>query len=99
MRRNRFEEIMKYFHAADNSKIFRDEKFDKIRSLIDILNENFNSLCSAFGPMNVSIDVSMIPYFGRHPTKKKKKNGGDVNNPTTKRYKGTYVKNVTSHYL
>ena len=60
---------MKYFHTADNSKICPDDKFAKIRPFMDILNKNFNPLGSAFGTMNVSIDESMIPYFGRHPTK------------------------------
>ena len=63
MPRNRFEGIMKYFHAADNSKICRDEKFAKIGPFMDILNENFNSLGSTFGPMNLSIDESNDPIF------------------------------------
>ncbi len=69
MRRDRFDEIMKFFHAADNTKLPKNDKYAKVRPLLEILNDNFMKYGEAFGPGNVSIDESMIPYFGRHPAK------------------------------
>ncbi|XP_066958094.1 piggyBac transposable element-derived protein 3-like [Macrobrachium rosenbergii] len=43
MRRNRFEEIMRYFHAADNTDLNPDGKFAKVRPFLDILNKNYLS--------------------------------------------------------
>ena len=69
MRRNRFDEIMRYFHAADNSSLDQEDKFAKIRPFLDIVNKKFLSFGSAFGPDNISIDESMVPYYGRHSVK------------------------------
>lgn len=69
MRRNRFDEIMKYFHTVDNLQIQKGDKFAKIRPLLDLLNERFMDFGSVFGPSVVSIDESMVPYFGRHSSK------------------------------
>ena len=70
MRQNRFDEIMKYFHAADNTDIRKEDKFAKVLPFMDILNKNFLTFGTVFGPSNIiSIDESMIPYYGRHPTK------------------------------
>ena len=69
MRRNRFDEIMKYFHAVDNLQIPKADKFAKVRPLLDLLNERFMDFGSVFGPSVVSIDESMVPYFGRHSSK------------------------------
>ncbi|XP_066965507.1 piggyBac transposable element-derived protein 3-like [Macrobrachium rosenbergii] len=69
MRRNRFEEIMRYFYAADNTDLNPDDKFAKVRPFLDILNKNYLSYGKVFGPSTISIDESMMPYFGRHPTK------------------------------
>ncbi len=69
MRRDRFDEIMKYFHAADNTNLPKNDKYGKVSPLIEILNGNFLKYGEVFGPINISIDESMIPYFGRYPTK------------------------------
>lgn len=69
MRRNRFDEIMKRFHAADNTNLDKEDKFSKVRPFLDILNECFLKYGEGFGPTSVSIDESMIPYYGCHPTK------------------------------
>lgn len=69
MRRDRFEEIFRFLHAADNNNITPDDKYSKVRPFLDILNGRFMSYGSPFGPKNISIDESMIPYYGRHPTK------------------------------
>jgi hypothetical protein len=61
--RNRFLEIKKYLHVADNSKLDTSDKLTKIRPLLSLLNKNF----SQFGVFTdcISIDESMIPYFGK----------------------------------
>ncbi len=67
MRRNRFEELIKYLHLSDNMLLPEGDRFAKVRPLADHLNERF----LAFGPHeeNLSIDEGMIRYFGHHPTK------------------------------
>lgn len=69
MRRNRFDEIMKHLHAADNTNLDREDKFAKVRPILDILNERFLKYGEVFGPTSISIDESMVPYYGSHPTK------------------------------
>ena len=69
MRRNRFDEIIKCFHAADNCSLDQEDKFAKIRPFLKIVNKKFLNFGSAFGTENISIDESMVPYYGRHPVK------------------------------
>ncbi len=69
MRQNRFHEIMKYFHAADNSKLLQNDRFSNVQHLLNIFNATFLKFATVFGSTTVSIDESMIPYFGRYPTK------------------------------
>lgn len=66
MSRNRFQKIKSVFHAADNQSL-HSSKMAKIKPLYDLLNQ---SLCM-FGVLheNLSIDESMVPYFGRHSCK------------------------------
>lgn len=67
MRRNKFEEIFRFFHAADNNNLCKNDKLAKVRPLIEKLNTKFVQ----FAPIDnqISIDESMIPYFGRHGCK------------------------------
>lgn len=67
MRRNRFEEIMRYFHVANNSELSENDKMAKVRPLIDMLNAKFLQ----YAPIEkeISIDESMVPYYGRHGCK------------------------------
>lgn len=67
MRRNRFEEIFRFLHAADNNNLAQNDKMAKLRPLIEKMNENF----IRYTPLTscVSIDESMIPYFGRNGCK------------------------------
>ncbi|XP_068232117.1 piggyBac transposable element-derived protein 3-like [Palaemon carinicauda] len=60
---------MRYIHAADNTDLNPADKFAKVRPFLDILNKNYLSYSKVFGPSTISIDESVIPYFGRHPTK------------------------------
>lgn len=67
MRRNRFEEIFRFLHAANNNNLAENDKMAKLRPLIEKMNENFVK----YVPCNseLSIDESMIPYFGRNGCK------------------------------
>jgi hypothetical protein len=67
IRRNRFEEIFRYLHVADNENLPPGDKMAKIRPLFDIMNEMF--LVYAPIEKDISIDESMIPYYGRHGCK------------------------------
>ncbi|XP_045135687.1 piggyBac transposable element-derived protein 3-like [Portunus trituberculatus] len=40
MRRNRFDEIMKHLHAAENTDLDKEDKFAKVRPILDILDES-----------------------------------------------------------
>ena len=69
MRRSRFDDIMKYFHDADNHSLLTEDKFAKVSPFLEILHKNFLKYSSAFNPGNVSIDESVVPIFDRHPSK------------------------------
>lgn len=64
---NRFDEIMRYLHVADNNNLDANDKLAKVRPLFTLLNERFLE----FYPMeeNLSVDESMVPYYGRHSAK------------------------------
>ena len=65
--RNQFDEIMQNLHLADNSDFEKEDKFAKVRPLINDLNEQ--CLANYLSEQSVSIDQSMEPYFGRHGCK------------------------------
>lgn len=67
MSRNRFSAILANIHFADNNSLDPGDKFAKVRPLLDHLN----AACLAnFQPEQVlSVDESMVPYFGRHGAK------------------------------
>lgn len=67
IRLNRFESILRNFHLNDNAKIEEDDRLYKLRPLIDHLNKTFQH----HGGLeeNLSIDESMIPYYGKHYAK------------------------------
>ena len=57
---NRFEEIKKFIHCADNAQ-FSTDKLKKIRPLLNFLRERFATI-----PLeeNLSVDEQMIPFKG-----------------------------------
>ena len=67
MARNRFNEILKFLHLANNDELPPNDKFGKLRPLLLMLNKRF----ATYQPneQSLSIDESMVPYYGRHGTK------------------------------
>lgn len=43
MSRNRFQDIKKYLHLANNNELDKKDKMAKLRPLMILLNQNFNS--------------------------------------------------------
>ncbi|KAL0830062.1 hypothetical protein ABMA28_003519 [Loxostege sticticalis] len=67
MSRNRFEELLRYFHVADNNNLDNNDKFAKVRPLWNLLNARWIKYYPGY--KNLSIDESMIPYYGKHGAK------------------------------
>lgn len=67
MSRNRFEDLLQFFHAADNNNLDPNDKFAKVRPLWKLLNARWVKYYP--GDKNLSIDESMIPFYGKHGTK------------------------------
>lgn len=67
MARDRFEEITRYLHLADNTQLDPNDRMAKVRPLLSMMNER----CLNFfqKEQNLSIDESMVPYYGRHGAK------------------------------
>ena len=55
---------MQNLYLADNSNLDKEDKFAKVRPLINKLNEQ--CLANYLPEQSVGIDESMIPYFGCH---------------------------------
>lgn len=68
MSRKRFEDHLRYLHLNDNACINRSDKLAKIRNFLVVINER----CLVYFPVsrNLSIDESMIPYYGRRHSSK-----------------------------
>ena len=64
---NRFEEILRYIHVADNTQLDPNDKMAKIRPLFHHLNKRYVK----FWPVeeDLDIDESMVPYYGHHSSK------------------------------
>jgi len=67
MRRNRFLEICRYMHVADNSKPNLNDKMWKLQPLLEKFREIFKALY--IPEKDLSYDEAMIPYFGKHSCK------------------------------
>lgn len=67
MPRNKFEDMLRYLHLADNTMLDPADKMAKVRPLYAMVNER--CLLYAPGETHLSIDESMVPYFGRHGCK------------------------------
>ena len=65
IRSNRFDEIMVSIHLVDISKATEDP-FYKVRPIFSALNDTYKMMPHT---KRLSIDESMIPYYGRHGCK------------------------------
>ena len=65
--RNRFLDVLQYLHLADNNNLNPSDKFSKVNPLFKMINES--CLQNFIPEKNVSIDESMVPYYGRHGCK------------------------------
>lgn len=67
MRRDRFLEIFRFIHFADNTKINKNDKMFKLRPLIDLFKKRF---MDRYQPEeNLNFDESMVEYYGKHGCK------------------------------
>ena len=69
IRRNRFLEIHQYLHTCDNLDLPEQDKFGKLRQYFDMLNESFGKNSVFLLTSNISIDETMVPYYGSHGSK------------------------------
>lgn len=67
MRRDRFTQIMPFFHCNDNNKIDPFDKMYKLRPLMDMLKQNF--IKNFVWEQDSDFDEAMIKYFGKHVCK------------------------------
>ena len=69
MSRNRFRDIKRNMHLADNEQLLSDssDKLFKVRPLYDLMNKSLNQF--QVWHRDLSIDEQMIPYTGRHSAK------------------------------
>ena len=67
MSRNQFTAIMSNIHFASNNSLDVNDKFAKVRPLLDYLNAS--CLANFIPEQTLSVDESMIPYFGHHGAK------------------------------
>ena len=67
MSRNRFQEIKKYLHLADNDHLPQNDKLGKVKDSLQLMKRNFIQ----FGVFchHISIDERMVPYYGHLLTK------------------------------
>ncbi|KAJ8949798.1 hypothetical protein NQ318_000496 [Aromia moschata] len=67
MRRDRFRQIIKYLHCADNLQPHLQDKMWKLRQRMDLLKSKF--IKNWIPEQDLDYDESMIKYFGKHSCK------------------------------
>ena len=65
--RNRYFDIKKHIYIADNQNLTKGDKLSKVSRLYEIINYNLFQF-DIFHEI-LSVDESMVPYFGRHSAK------------------------------
>ena len=61
--------MLRYLHVSDNAHLDVGDKMSKVRPLLSHMNEKFLTYFRAVQTQNLSIDESMVPYYGRHSCK------------------------------
>ena len=67
MSRNRLLEIKSFLHVADSQSLSESRMMAEVEPLYGFLNEKIQQFGIAH--QDLSIDKSMVPYFGRHSCK------------------------------
>ena len=67
MNSKQFFTIKRFFHIANNEHLVEGNKAAKVLPLYDALNDNLVQF--SIWHSNLSIDESMVPYYGRHSIK------------------------------
>lgn len=65
MSRNRFREIIKNLHFSDNTRLAAEDKFAKVRPLIEHLNEKFITMLPS-EIEHVDVNESTVPYYSHY---------------------------------
>ena len=72
MSTNKFDEITKYLHLVDNTSLNSNDKFSRVRPLLDKVNEQ--CLSNYLPEQTVCVDESVVSYFNRYVCKQFMKN-------------------------
>ena len=67
MTKTEFLECKRYLHLPDNNALNRSDKFAKVQPLCNAINEQ--CILNYHPTQHVSIDKSMVPYFGKRGAK------------------------------
>ena len=67
MTRNRFQKIKSFIHLADNQSLTPGNKLAKVQAMYDLMNRNL--LKFGIFHQELSIDESIVPYYGKHGCK------------------------------
>jgi hypothetical protein len=67
MSRNRYFELKSFLHLADNNSLEKGDKVAKVSPLYKLLNNNLQK--HGIFHSELSIDESIVPYFGKHSAK------------------------------
>ena len=69
MSRNRIEELLSVLHVCDNENLTASDKMAKVRPFYAMINQK--CLECFLNEEELSIDESMLPYYGRHSSKQR----------------------------
>ena len=67
MTRDTFDRLKTYMHLADNNNLMEGNKLAKVQPIYDVMNRNLTQF--GFFHNDLSIDESMVPYYGKHSAK------------------------------
>ena len=70
--KNRFFQIKKYLHCADDQNLDLSGKLAQVQPIYDLMNTSIKQF--SFWHKDFSIDEQMIPYFGMHSAKQTMRN-------------------------